>query len=435
MREFDIDLTEYITKGYAPTLQDKRLVPGLDKGKEVIVTKSGLRARPDIFDLNEVFPQFGDENPKVFGLNKVPLCTNDLGTWRIDVAEPIKVSTLVNVDTVVDFYDFMFIANATEHAELLLTDGVLAEIESGESYSHPSTASGYKDAQAFIGYDNQIAWSSIGKFDFTLGVSGDAGNMTVPFPGDILRVLELDKYMVCYGDEGMCVLEPVNKPRGAWRVVKLPQMVGIGLRDFDSLASVGDKHLFIGNDDNLWELTAELKLNRLGYDYLLSVDAFTLTAMNLHHGIYLVGSDVSYIYTDAGLSSAQHVASSLIPYYTEYKIAGYPNKQEGYDQFEIRTNPLDFKHRQMKHIQAIEVGIYSPHAVECQIQWRRNTQEAFRETGWVRLSPEGYAHIPCSGVDFKIGIRGTITQDFELFSLKAKLKYENKSNLRGKYAY
>ncbi len=125
----------------------------------------------------------------------------------------------------------------------------------------------------------------------------------------------------------------------------------------------------------------------------------------------------------------------MIPYYGEQKVAGYPDVGVGYDQFEVRTNPIDFKHRQVKHIQAIEVGVDGATNVECQVQWRRSINEDFRATSWIRLSPEGYAHIPCSGVDFKIGIRGTLSQDFEIFSLKAKLKYENKSNLRGKYAY
>ncbi len=306
MREFDIDLTEYITKGHAPTRQDIRTTPSLDKCKELIVTKDGLRARPDIHDLSIDFPQFVGLSPKVYGLNKFPICTSDLGTHRIDVETPISISDVGNVNTVVDFTDFIFVSNQTTHAELLVTDAVVSTIVPAVvSYLHPTTATSYKDSQAFIGYENLIIWSSIGKFDFTLGADGDAGNMPVPFPGDVLRLLELDKYMVCYGDEGMCVMEPVLKPRGAWRVVKLPQMIGIGLRDFASLASVGDKHLFIGNDDNLWELTSDLKLNRLGYDYILQEDAFTFTALNIHHGAYMVGSDTSYIYTDDGLSSAR----------------------------------------------------------------------------------------------------------------------------------
>ena len=233
------------------------------------------------------------------------------------------------------------------------------------------------------------------------------------------------------------ILDPLPQPRGAWKVNRLKQLRGIGLRDFESVTSLGDKHYFIGNDDNLWELGADLNFKRLGYDYLLGAEeVIELVPMNLHHAVYLVSEGNSYIYTGGGLSNIQHVSRSLMPYFAgDEKIAGFPTSPTGFDQFEIRTNAIDFKHRQPKFIQAIEVGIENDYDVECQVLWRNDVKAAYRATPWVRVCPAGYAQTPCTGVDFKIAIRGRLSQNFALNTLKAKIKYENKSNLRGKYAY
>lgn len=440
MREFDIELNEYISTGFAPNTQSIGNQPGLDECKELIVTADGLRARPLIHDLSVDFPtlgSFANLDPKVFDLNNLPICSNDNATFRIDVANPIQISALKNADSVADFNDFIFISNGEDSRELLLDNGLVTDITpASPSYPEPVTAAAYKESQGFIGVGKLIYWSGISKFDFTIGASGDAGTKTVTFPGNILRCLELDKFMVCYGDQGIMILEPVQQPRGAWKALKIEQLTGIGLRNFEELATLGDKHYFIGNDDNLWEITAELGIKRLGYDHLLKEESkFDLVPIKLEHGVYLVGENVSYFYATA-LSKVQHASRSLMPYYVgDEKVAGFPDKSEGYNHFEIRTNPIDFKHRQIKHVQAFEVGIVNDFPIECQVHWRRDFKVPFRQTPWIRLSPEGYVQIPCSGVDFKLAFRGQMSQDIQITGLKAKIKYENKSNLRGRYAY
>jgi len=435
MREFDIDLTPYITKGITPNRQHIAQTPGLYDCKELLVAKDGLRVRPSIFGLASEFGSFSDyPSPLIFNNLSNVIVANGAGTHVYDTEELINADTALEI---VDFTNFIAVNFDDSISEYTVVDGVITDITSGTpSYPNFTSICGYNDAQAFGVLGKLLYWSKIGEFNFAIDDTNIAGNMTLPYPGEGLRVMQLGNHVVCYGDSGAFVMSPVQQPSGAWRKVKLPQLNGIGLKSFYAVCDVGDAHLFIGNDDNLWKLTADLKLENLGYDYLLEGIEEPNCIFNAMFGcVYISDSSICYLYTPQGLTRVQHYSRSLIPYYSDdYKVAGYPNVSTSYDKFEVITTPIDFKLRAVKHIQAIEVDVKSDSTVECAIDWRNNLKEDFRSTGWRRLNPAGVVQIPCSGVDFRIKLRGTVDSNFYIASLVAKIKYENKTTLRGKYA-
>ena len=436
MREFDIDLTDYITKGITPNKQHITQVPGLYECKELMVAKDGLRARPAIFELDSAYGGFDDYPlPEIFDNVDEMIITNETGVYVYDTAQKLFNTAAAEI---VDFIKFIVINPESALLEYTISDtGVFSNITpTTPSYPNFTSVCNYNNAQAFGVLGKWLYWSRINEFNFTIDDAKIAGNLPLPYKGDGLRVLQLGNHIICYGDSGVVALTPVQQPMGAWRQTNIKQLKGIGLKSFNAVCDTGDNHLFIGNDDNLWKLSSDLKLEKLGYDYLLKgIEEPICEFVAMFDCVYISSANVCYLYTPQGLTRVQHYSRSNVPYYSdEYKIAGYPNVATGYDKFEVTTLPIDFKMRAVKHIQAIEADIKATGVVECSIDWRLSTSDAFRSTDWVRLNPAGVVQIPCSGVDFRIKFRGTVDSEFYLASLMAKIKYENKSTLRGRYA-
>lgn len=435
MRETDVDLTEYITKGISPNRQQVSQSPGLYECKELMVAVDGLRTRPLIHSLPETFGQFSDyPYPLLFNNISSPLVSNENGTY--DYLSEKRISNNIT-DEAADFDGFTVLNGDDWISEFSTADGYYTDISPGEpSYENFTSVCNYMDAQALGVVGKWLYWSKIGEFNFCIDMTNMAGKISLPFPGEGLKVLQLGTRVVCYGDEGAFVLSPVTQPAGAWKKDKLPQLLGIGLKSIDAVCDIGNAHLFVGNDDNLWKLSADLKLENLGYDHLLEgIEEPTCSYVATYNCTYISNANLCYLYTPQGLSRVQHYSRSILPYFGEgAKIAGYPNVSEGYAQFEVATLPIDFKLRAVKHIQAIEADIRSTGTIECSIDWRSGYRLPFRSTPWVRVNPQGYVQIPCSGVDFRIKFRGPVDSEFYLASLMAKIKYENKTTLRGRYA-
>ena len=433
MREFDEDLTDYIRQGISPDKQHVSGKPGLYDCKELIVSTDGLRARPGIHALDADYGSFADYPfPQLFNNISDILVSNADGVFVLDTDEEILTDPAIEV---IDFNKFLVISTEARTWEVLITDVYTPMTDT--NFTGDTPIANYNNAQGFIYDDGSINWSLIGKFVFSDDLNPEAGNIFPTFPGDVIKMLQLSNHMVCYGDEGSLVLSPVQQPPGAWRVRTVKLLAGIGIKSQFAVCDTGDRHLFIGNDDNLWSLDGELKLEKLGYENIFAeMDEPIMEFVAKVGCTYISTSDRCYIYTEQGLTRVEHYSRSLVPYYGEgtNKVAGYPSITGDYDQFEITTLPIDFKLRAVKHIQALELDVRTEGTVECAIEWRRDYRADFRSTPWVRLNDAGVVHLPCSGVDFKIKIRGDVDENFYLASLKAKIKYENKTTLRGKYA-
>ena len=407
MREFDMDLTKYLAAGLLPREIQQTRAEGLSVCENLVVTPQGLIRRPDIADMTGT-------------------------TLR-------PIGTITDAYEVLDFHLFQAVITESGVREFLLDPALDTYTEITPvtpSYPAFTTGCSYNESQAVCALGEEIYWSKIGMFDFTVDNSNEAGHMPVPFSGTITRVMQLGNRVAIFGERGVCLLEPIVDPVPAWKLVRIPRFDRIGLHSYDAVCRVDEGIVFVGSNYELYRLTFDGQVQALGYNHLLKQlrnDVVILSHVALYNAVYITDGVTCFCYTVSGMSTVKHFAPHVFSQPGATTLAGYVMPETAPDSFMVATLPVDFGMRAAKHIQALEFAVETPTLCEASVMWR-NAAGLWRATPWWRLNPAGYVQLPCSGVEFIIRLRGTMDSTFYIAGLMAKIKYEDKRSLRGRYA-
>lgn len=120
-----------------------------------------------------------------------------------------------------------------------------------------------------------VRWSSIGTFKFLGSKDGsgtydravipDAGQLILPNGAKetrVYRLLPLRDHVVCYCSNSIVILTPRAEPVPTFQVRTLAP---VGVAGVYSAAGGEDYHVFVDRIGNLWTLTNDLKLTKVGY--------------------------------------------------------------------------------------------------------------------------------------------------------------------------
>jgi len=111
-------------------------------------------------------------------------------------------------------------------------------------------------------HPHHVAWAKPGTIEFDISPQSSAGLRFVQGCGDILRVLATEHGFVAYGTEGVAIFRRDNHPSDYSHVV----VSSVGLYSQLAVARSADKHLYVGTNLKLYQVTAE-SAKELGYDY------------------------------------------------------------------------------------------------------------------------------------------------------------------------
>lgn len=338
-------------------------------------------------------------------------------------------------------------------------------------------AAGCKTYTSFPSQNREVKWSNIGKVKFLSTplthddlldtMSNTAGGM---FEGSddygiIMRVLPLDKGFIVYSTFSVFALIPVTDPVPSFAVLPLrdigianPLAVGGPIKG----ESAG-KHLFVDRMGVLWAITTAKDGNgitpqRLGYEEFLQPMQNDVSIKN-RTGIisisynpykdeyYISNGEISYVYNGVGLTPIDRCITSMIDFqnaqvatgfhYTTLQDAAYGYFYNVFKSYNcmMQTDVIDMNVRAKKTVEGIHLGISLPDKSTCEVmlEWRNNSNSPFNKTIWKRISPEGTVTPNVTAVEFRVLVKCSDWDGFELSDMTLYWKLVDKNNVRGAY--
>lgn len=322
------------------------------------------------------------------------------------------------------------------------------------------------DLRVETGFDdvgaNWVFWSSIGGGDFPLWLfypelycssamaptaerlierlkRNELGFMQMPFKGTVLTVKPLAEHVVVYGDQGIGVL---TFTRG---IQEMPPTYGfrllsrVGIVARDAVGGTDNVHIFIDKTGDLWQLTADLSLTKLGYrEYIFDLLGGDITFVyNEQEAEFQISGDFTagvYGFTlrSQGLSqNYQRVCSGAR--YIEGGMVGWSDDDTDPAGLQARivTSPFDMSTTELKTITEIGADVRSTDDVYVAIDYKYSRNDAWSRGPWHLLNKERNARVQVAGLEFRVVLRCAAFAGFELDHLQVHWQRDDKRVTRG----
>lgn len=337
-------------------------------------------------------------------------------------------------------------------------------------------AAGAKEHTTYPGQNRKVMWSKIGEVKFletptthdglvdtvanTAGFAYDG----VDDYGIIMRVLPLEKAFVVYGTFSIFALVPIVDPVPGFAVAPLldlgianPLAVGGPMK-----GEASGKQLLVDRMGVLWELSSQQGRpvpKRLGYEEFLlpmqedvsianGTGIISLVYNQYKDEYYISNGEKSYVYNGVGLTPIDKCITSMVDFQHAQVTSGFHYsalQDDAYGYFytlfssaklQIVTDTLDMRVAARKTLETIHFGMVVPEGatVDCMIEWRNNKSKQFQKTPWKRVSPEGVVYPLVTAVEFRLWLKCSNWDGFELSDITIGWKLVDKHSIRGAYA-
>jgi hypothetical protein len=337
-------------------------------------------------------------------------------------------------------------------------------------------AAGSKTYTTFPSQNRKVMWSQIGQAKFLEAPTTHAEMLdsvinTAGFHyegsddyGILMRVLPLEKAFIVYGTFSIFALIPVSDPAPTFAVVPLldvgianPLAVGGPIKG----ESAG-KQLFVDRLGVLWEMGSgqgKPAPKRLGYEEFLAPMQSDISIANgtglislsynpYKDEYYISNGKKSYVYNGVGMTPIDKCITSMVDFqkaqvttgfhYTALQDAayGYYYKVFSGSDLSLCTDVIDMRVTAIKTLEVVHLGMMVPEGatVECMVEWRNDKSKSFRKTPWKRVSPAGSCAPMVSGVEFRLWVKCSSWNGFELSDITVGWKLVDKHSIRGAYA-
>ena len=222
------------------------------------------------------------------------------------------------------------------------------------------------------------------------------------------------------------------------------------------------KQLFADRMGVAWEVSAQGGKpvpKRLGYDEFLApmqknvsiangTGIISLTYNPYKDEYYISNGKKSLMYNGVGMTPIDKSITSMVDFqnaqvtsgfhYTALQDAayGYYYKIFGSSDMMLCTDVIDMRMSARKTFESLHLGMVVPEGatVECMVEWRNDKSKEFRPTPWKRLSPEGYCSPIVTGSEFRLWIKCSDWDGFELSDITIGWKLVDKHGISGAYA-
>ncbi len=329
---------------------------------------------------------------------------------------------------------------------------------------HYSQAFPFAIDDTSLGYGNNfVFWSTIGGgdvfqlFNFKQSVYGniredrlhdpnnpmfmellqrnELGLAPMPWQGLVMIMKPLNNGVAVYGADGIAILTPANIP---YPTFGINSRARFGIAGRGCVAGNEEMHVFVSATGELWTLTADGVLTKLGYKEYISklldydiVVSFDEVESEYHiSGKNTGGEALSFLLSKNGLTQSPYQVTSVCQ--TADGLTGVFSETDNVDVI-ITTDSIDFGDREFKTITLIELGlvIETEATAQVAIQWRNKPSEAFNQTVWVTVNREGFCYIRSTAHEFKILVTVNNYADFELSYINIHWQPSGRRTRRG----
>ena len=240
---------------------------------------------------------------------------------------------------------------------------------------------------------------------FDMLEKNDGGFLPVHWQGAVYQTLPMGKNVIVYGSEGISALTLERDPISTYGYKEIANF-----GTFSRLSAGGGDggHVFVSTAGDIWKITPELELIRLGFNEYISaiVNTDLVVQYNPYLNDFYISDGVdSFILTDDGLGQIRECATSLFMF--EGSLIGVAEDVAGANRgdFIVTTDVLDFGYRAKKMVQLIEVAVDTADIAYVAIDYRHDKSDDYTRSKFVRTNPEGVAVLPVSGLDVRIVVK------------------------------
>jgi hypothetical protein len=299
-----------------------------------------------------------------------------------------------------------------------------------------------------------VCWGAIGQWEFRPQNNRTAGFIRMPWSdwdkGLVLKVAELGNRVVVYGNAASCSLVPYAKEHAIGFGLD-DTVMGPGIQSGFHFTGDKDKHLIIGNDNNLY-LTNEtgdfgkaLGFKKLGYkeyitelisqnDDIAKGTPLCLSYDSLHRRFYICGLHGAYCLTEFGLYK-HHQSTTGVGRYRGVKLAGFVKDNEDYEA-RFTGDTIDNRLRGMKTLETLEFGLDcgSDAYGGIDFKYKYDYNKLFRSGVLKPLSPNGVVYPGITASDFRVKFKADDYRDgIKIDYVNCKWKLSDKRSVRGLY--
>lgn len=326
MREFSFRFSN-LQKGISPSSVQLRNEEGLYDALNVIAGKEGIGVPDSAIHLTPStshsfpYPQLVMTSDGAFVVNSDGVFELNLSTYETYLE--LEIAPGSNQFSCADFGLYQVWANGST----LMYRDQYRNFTEQYADSTPHSVCNFRGQLIMGGMGtedgkNRVVWSHIGSLIIAdmidkdkWGVSGDmkntSGNMKMPWFGQVYLVKALRKSIMVYGSEGVSALVPATVPAPGFGLAELgiPGIIGA-----HAVAGDLDRHWFIDLGGYLWTVSADMKIERLGYNRTFAGLTSIVGMMDPLLKIpYFSTSSICYV-LDAGLTRIYERPTSMMRY-------------------------------------------------------------------------------------------------------------------------
>lgn len=272
------------------------------------------------------------------------------------------------------------------------------------------------------------------------------GFLQMPFNGRVIGLQKVGEFILVFGEDGIAVMNPVEKAEGFGFTVR--RIINAGINSRLAFAGTVDMCYFIDITGVLWMFQADGSLQNVGYRNILNNDGtWNLMYDQANESLYFNSNLVSvpnYILNRNGMTSMPYKFTSFFRYNNVFHTTPlYPGWQTTPSivasldplstAWEFVSNELDFGVRAIKTIHSIQIDSSFMRDMQVTIQYRYDTSSAWYSSVPVRVNDVGVAVVLVSGVDFRIKVTGYSTNRNNAVVRRLDVKWHltDKRNVRG----
>jgi len=301
---------------------------------------------------------------------------------------------------------------------------------------------------------NWVFWSSIGGGDFPLWLfypflydtghsaptaerfiellkRNELGWMQMPFQGDVVRTKPLGDNIIVYGKDGIAALIPSKVIGETPSTFGLRELTKFGVVQRDAIGGDENSHIFIDETGELWQITGDLNVQRLGYsEFLFPMigESIRINYDPQDQQFWISSDNHSFLFNNFGLYKVyQRVTSGA---FVNGAFVGLFSNQADVSAL-VTTSPLDMGHFGLKMITFIGVDVRASADVLVAIDYRYTRNVAWARGKWVILNKEGNARVNVSGLEFRIAVKCATSPGFEIDDGKVRWQRDDLRVVRG----
>jgi hypothetical protein len=269
---------------------------------------------------------------------------------------------------------------------------------------------------------NFVAWSKPGEATTLVDRMNSAGQAPTECPGWVYRALQLEDYIILYGEHGITVMSPEQKP--------IPTFGFKTLRNFGIVSNAAvdgntSMHYFISEKGDLWRLSLKNGPENLGFREFLSTLTDPVVMFDEHEDrVHIADGATGYVFDDGlggGYGALTGVVGDLA--ISPAAISGVP--------ISIMTDTLDLGHRGMKMVTFVEIGTDTTEDLYVALDYRYSKNEAWRTSSWILTNPVGVARLNITAVEFRVRVKQDTYDELTIDYINVRHQRADKRYLRG----